>query len=205
MPGIELEDPGELIQKLGEEGARRAKLWLDATTRVSASWSVYDEYGASKLKFPWPNGGKGFSYDLGGVLHGGGLDKQNFLVECKKYSSDNQGPAFDKFLAQSYVMLKTYPFMADQIMWITWHPFRIKSWNVLHAVESIETALVAHGERVFGTKVEDDVKAQIDAEVVRDLAERIWVIVLSDRQETLVISAQDRAEVMKIRTLKSEG
>ena len=97
-----------------------------ARARVSASWSVHEEYGWAKLKFPWPNGGKGFSYDLGGILHGGDLDKQKFLVECRKYSSDNQGSAFDKFLAQSYVMQKAYPFMANQIMWITWHPFRKK-------------------------------------------------------------------------------
>lgn len=31
-----------MLHKIGEEGARRAKVWLDATTRVKSSWSAYD-------------------------------------------------------------------------------------------------------------------------------------------------------------------
>lgn len=204
MPSIILEDPGEAIQKLGEEGARRARLWLDATTRVRASWSVYDEFGVDRLKFPWPFGGKGFSYDLGGIFYGGDLDQQSFVVECKKYSNPNQGGHFDKFLAQSYVLLKTYPFMADRFLWITWHPFRITTWNDLAAKQQVEDALISEGKRVFDTVDADIVRGMIDYDIVADLAQRIWVIVLSDQQEGLVISNEDRALVTADRTRRGK-
>lgn len=195
--------PGELLQKLGEDGARRAKVWLDSTTRVKSSWSVYDKVAVGRLSCKWPHGGKRFSYDLGGIFHGGELEQEAFLAECKKYSTGNQGHHFDKFLAQSYVTLEHDPGMAHHFLWITWHPFRISKWNELYSEEAIRDALVVERERVFGEKVsEDDAKEQIRADIVADLATRVWIIVLSDRQETLVISTEDRAELMKIRTLQ---
>lgn len=198
-----MDEPGEAIQKLGEDGARRAKLWLDATTRVKSTWSVYDKFGVGRLQYPWPHGGKGYSYDLGGIFHGGDLEQQSFMVECKKYSTDNQGTPFDKFLAQSYVTLDTYPQLADHFMWITWHPFRLKSWNDLYNEDAIRKAAVAERARLFGDNVtEEQALQQVKPEIVTDLASRVWVIVLSDRQESLVISREDRAELMKIRTLQ---
>lgn len=202
MPALTDDEPGELLQKLGEEGARRSKLWLDSTTRVESTWSVYDNFGKNRLTYPWPAGGKSYSYDLGGIFYGGDLHKQAFLVECKKYSTDSQGGHFDKFLAQSYVTLETYPHLADHFLWITWHPFRLKKWNELASEKGIRAALHREQARVFGTKGVDDLGAQINDAIVADLVDRIWVIVLSDRQETLVISREDRSEVMKLRTLQ---
>lgn len=162
---------------------------------------MYDEFGQPRLTYPWPKGGNAFSYDLGGVFYGGDLDHQSFLVECKKYANDNQGTEFDKFLAQSYVTLQKYPHLADNFLWITWTPFRIKKWSELYSTSAIKTAILAEKERIFGTVSSVEAQGEIDHEIVEDLAKRIWVIVLSDRQETLVISRDDRAELMKIRTL----
>ncbi|WOF23665.1 hypothetical protein N8K70_03020 [Microbacterium betulae] len=204
MPSLTNQDPGELLQKLGEDGARRAKLWLDSTTRVESTWSVYDKFGKDRLSYPWPNDDEAYSYDIGGIFYGGDLHKQAFLVECKKYSSASQGGHFDKFLAQSYVTLRDYPHLADHFIWMTWHPFRINTWNELSSETKIVKALIREQERVFGTTGEDEtgLSDQLDASVVADLADRVWVIVLSDRQETLVISREDRAEVMKLRILQ---
>lgn len=194
--------PGELYQKIGEDGARRAKLWLDATTRVMSTWSVYDEFGVPRLLYPWPEGGKAYSYDLGGIFHGGDLHQQAFLVECKKYSTDNQGAPFDKFLAQSYVTLRDHPQLADHFLWITWHPFRQTSWNELWSEQKIRDAIVSEKGRIFGGVTDDVARQSIDENIVTDLSKRVWVIVLSDRQETLVISKEDRAEVVKLRALQ---
>ena len=202
MPALIDALPGELYQKIGEDGARRAKLWLDATTRVMSTWSVYDRFGVPRLLYPWPEGGKAYSYDIGGLFFGGDLHQQSFLVECKKYSNDNQGGHFDKFLAQSYVTLKTHPQLADHFLWITWHPFRITTWNDLASEENICAALVKEKSRIFGDVTDDVALASIDRAIVTDLVNRVWVIVLSDKQETLVISREDRAEVMKIRVLQ---
>ena len=202
MPALTDDVPGELIQKLGEDGARRVKVWLDSTTRVTSTWSVYDRFGADRLVYPWPEGGKSYSYDIGGLFFGGNLHQQSFLVECKKYSNPNQGGAFDKFLAQSYVTLQKYPQLADHFLWITWHPFRLGSWNDLASEENIRNAVVAEKNRVFGDVTDDEALDAMDASIVTDLVDRVWVIVLSDKQETLVISREDRAELMKIRTLQ---
>jgi len=202
VPALTDDLPGELLQKLGEEGARRAKLWLDSTTRVTSTWSVYDQFGVPRLTYPWPEGDRSYSYDIGGLFFGGDLHQQSFLVECKKYSTDNQGGHFDKFLAQSYVTLKDHPQLADHFLWITWHPFRLGRWNDLASEDNIRTALVKEKERLFGSVSDADALALIRPEIVTDLVDRVWVIVLSDKQETLVISREDRAEIMKLRTLQ---
>lgn len=203
MPGLTSDTPGELLHKLGEEGARRAKVWLDSTTRVKSSWSAYDKGAPDRLTYPWPEGGKSYSYDLGGNFLGGELENQFFLAECKKYTTDQQGGHFDKFLAQSYSTLERYPHLADHFLWITWHPFRVTTWNELFSELALRKAIVTERARLFGATVdEDDAAGQIKADIVADLANRIWIIVLSDRQETLVISNEDRAELMKTRILK---
>lgn len=194
--------PGEQLHELGKAGARRAKLWLDSTTRVTQSWTVYDDVGVSKLQYSWPEADETYSYDIGGMFYGGDLDGQAFLVECKKYTTDNQGAHFDKFLAQSYVTLRDEPRLADHFIWITWHPFRLKTWNVLYSKEKIVAALKRERLRVFGEIEVDNVEALIDGDVLHDLSSRIWMIVLSDKQENLVISREDRAELMKQRVLK---
>jgi hypothetical protein len=203
VPGLTTDTPGELLHKLGEEGARRAKVWLDATTRVKSSWSAYDKGAPDRLTYPWPEGGKSYSYDLGGNFLGGDLENQFFLAECKKYSTDQQGDHFDKFLAQSYSTLERYPYLADHFLWITWHPFRVTKWNTLYDESAIRRALVTERARLFGDAVgEGEVGSFVNDDIVSDLAKRIWIIVLSDRQETLVISNDDRAELMKVRILK---
>lgn len=192
-----------MLHKIGEEGARRAKVWLDATTRVKSSWSAYDKGAPDRLTYPWPEGGQSYSYDLGGNFLGGDLENQFFLAECKKYSTDQQGTHFDKFLAQSYSTLERYPHLADHFLWITWHPFRVKKWNSLYSDKAIRKSLVTERARIFGAKTEEDeALSLIKDDIVADLSARVWIIVLSDRQETLVISNDDRAELMKIRILK---
>jgi hypothetical protein len=194
--------PGEDLHEIGRQGVRRAKKWLDATTRVTSSWTVYDKVPVSRLEFDWAHGGRQFSYDLGGLLHGSEYDNQMFLAECKKYTTKSQGPHFDKFLAQSYVALGAAPQVADHFMWITWHPFRIDSWNELGSPPAIRTAIehADNRQRVLGPPENEDA---IDEGRLEALSQRLWIIVLSDRQETLVISKDDRALVVSNR-IKTE-
>lgn len=195
---------GEGQHKVGEGGVRRAKKWLEATTRVHSSWTVYDDRQVSRLTFEWPHHDKPFSYDLGGILFGGEFDKDLFLAECKKYKGDqDQGEHFDKFLAQSYVTLRDEPRLADHFMWITWAPFRVTSWAKISQPEKIVHALVKVPRLrswVFGEDVsEDEANRQVNSSVVADLSSRMWMIVLSDRQEKLVISNEDRGLIMQNR------
>jgi hypothetical protein len=73
---------GERLHAKGQDGARRAKKWLEFTTRADARWVNPDEVALPKLTFPWATGNT-FSFDRGGILRGGRVNHQEFLAECK--------------------------------------------------------------------------------------------------------------------------
>ena len=75
------------MHQQGADGMRRAKRWLDSTTRIESSWTNEDQVTASRLEFPWPYGGQPFSFDVGGILSGGEFEKKFFVGESKKYTS----------------------------------------------------------------------------------------------------------------------
>lgn len=191
--------PGEAMHQLGAEGTRRAKRWLDSTTRVESSWTNEDEVPATRLEFPWPHGGQKFSFDIGGILSGGKFEKNFFVAESKKYSSaSDQGHHYDDWLAKCYVTRLNHAQLADHFMWITWHPFRITGWTDLLKPTSVREGLLLprNSQRVFGTDSEMTAAKMIDDDLVRDVANRLWMIVLSEKQEDLVISASDRAVIV---------
>ncbi|WPU11054.1 hypothetical protein [Pseudarthrobacter oxydans] len=195
--------PGEQKHKAGEDGTRRAKLWLDSTMRVRHSYTNMDDNGPSKLAFTWPYGGEPYSYDLGGVFRGAPFNNQTFVAESKNYTdSGDQGTHFDKFLAQTYCTLDNYSRMADHFMWITWSPFRIKTWSKLASAEKIREAIHVHAKKIFDVTEPEKVDALIDPEIVDYITDSIWMIVLSPKQEQLVISGEDRSELAKIMLLR---
>lgn len=193
--------PGEQNQQIGDDGARRAKKWLDATTRVRHSYTNMDDGGPHKLAFSWPHGGTSYSYDLGGVFRGKPFDNEVFVAESKKYSAaSDQGMHFDKFLAQTYCTLDNHSRMAQHFMWITWAPFRVTTWGTIASSENIRKALHAHADKVFALSDTAEIDERIDQEIVDYMTANLWMIVLSDKQEQLVISVNDRAELAKIWT-----
>ncbi|GCD99656.1 hypothetical protein [Embleya hyalina] len=190
---------GEAMHQKGADGTRRAKLWLDATTRVSASWTNEDAVHAARLEFTWPHGEKRpFSFDVGGILSGDEFHGQFFVAECKKYAgASDQGVHFDDWVAKCYLTRRDNHRLADHFMWITWHPFRSSTWTDLCTPESVIKGLLLERniDRVFGTTDRAEADAMIDRDLARDVADRMWVIVLSDKQERLVISPRNRALV----------
>ncbi|MFF1822262.1 hypothetical protein ACFVWG_33460 [Kribbella sp. NPDC058245] len=196
---------GEANHLKGADGARRAKKWLDATTRVKASWTNEDEVNINKLSFAWPYGGQTFSFDLGGILSGDEFENQTFVSEVKNYSGVGDQPEhYDDWLAKSYIARQLNPALTDNFMWITWHPFAQTNWKKLCTEEWVEKGILLpkNIERIFGTKDRDDAKAAIDSKIVTDVASRLWVIVLSERQEKLVITGKHRSWLVKKQTKK---
>src|SRR5665811_770180 len=105
---------GEAAHEAGRDGARRAKSWLEATSRVDACWVNPDEGAREKLTFAWPQGGQAFSFDLGGRLRYGKFDGQLFYAEVKNYTTSSKLPGYYReFLAKFYVAYKTSPAYAD--------------------------------------------------------------------------------------------
>lgn len=193
--------PGEQQHVKAEDGVNRAKRWLDATTRVRASWTIYDNTeAAGRLTYKWPGSATEYSYDLGGILLGAPYENHAFLAECKKYKNAADQPKhFDKFLAQSYVTLLSEPRLGDHFMWITWAPFRATQWSKISDLDRIVSAILDvpnNRTRIFGDVGREVAASLLDMTVLQNLAERVWMIVLSDRQESLVISADDRALVV---------
>jgi hypothetical protein len=179
---------GERLHSLGEEGARRAKRWLEATTRANARWLNPQPTAIPKLTFSWQDG-RPFSYDLGGILLGGEFDGQEFLVESKFYTTPgHQGSMYTEYLAKCYRAFVTRPDRCDNFMWITWHPFSLKKWNDLCTEDEIKAAAIEHRLPLFGVEDLEEAEELCSPEVCKEVADRLWLILLSKRQEDLVIS-----------------
>lgn len=184
---------GEAAQAKGADGARRAKRWLEATTRVNAQWVNPDPPAIPKLTFDWPHGGQSFSFDLGGLLKYGELDGQMFFAESKNYTAPNDlSRHYSVFLAQCYVAYTALPHHCDHFMWIAWSPHNINHWPKLTTADYVRDHVIKNRTRIFGDIDEDEARRQLDPDVVSEVADRLWLIILSEKQETLVISNEHR-------------
>lgn len=174
---------GEELHELGAQGARRAKRWLDRTTRADARWVTPDRVAVPKLTFEWADGST-FSFDLGGLLLGEALDGQEFLAEVKYYTSSGaQGKMYEEYLAKCYRAYSSRPDRCDNFMWITWAPFSVTSWATLCDAETVRTAVLQHRQKSLGVDDVASAEAVISGDLVAATAERLWLIVLSRRQE----------------------
>lgn len=172
--------PGEALHKQGAEGARRAKLWLESTTRAVVPWVNPEEPAIAKLTFEWADGNP-YSYDLGGQFRGGPRDGEEFLAEVKKYkASQDQPDLFREFLAKSYRALMLRPDRCDNFLWITWAPFNATDWDKLRTADWVADGVTRHLQRTLGA---DKESADIDDEHCEVVANRTWLLVISDRQE----------------------
>jgi hypothetical protein len=176
---------GEALHEAGRDGALRAKRWLERTTRVDVTWVNPD--ALAKLTFPWQSGGT-FSFDLGGRLRGGDLNGQEFFAEVKRYYTvGDQAGLYDEYLAKCYTAYSSLPSRCDHFFWLTWHPFSQSKWNDLCKEVEVRKAVLNHREKCLGETDLPAAQAMVDASICTAVAERLWVIVLSDKQETLVV------------------
>ena len=180
---------GETTHGIGQDGVARARTWLEKTGRVAVNFTVYEVGTAPFLTFSNTTGGK-FSFDMGGLLN---LDegKALFYGEVKKYSSVGSQPeAYTEYLAKCY-RATTVHGRPYHFIWITWHPFSLMKWSQLCTAEEIRDAVDLHKTTYCG----DD--QDIDEDLCNDLADRLWLIVLSDRQEGLSMSNEMLGELRK--------
>lgn len=83
-------------------------------------------------------------------------------------------------------------------------PHSITDWPKLTTSDYVRTHVLKHRERVFGTKDEAAAAALVDEDVVSAVASRLWLVVLSAKQETLVISKEHRSIIEAYETRKAE-
>lgn len=180
---------GEGTQLLGEQGAQRAKYWLEATCRAEVYWSnplvcveklQYRKLGATEGS---ASSGDYFSFDLGGRVTGGEEDGRVFLAESKKYSSPrDQGGQYRRFLAQCYAVETNHSNLFDYFFWITWSPFLVESWHELLTSSFVKSAIEESDDNRYIALGSDD----IDEVRCSAIATKVLIVVISDGQEILL-------------------
>ena len=180
---------GETTHGIGQDGVERARAWLEKTGRVQVNFTVYEVGVPPFLTFRNTTGGE-FTFDMCGVLN---LDegKALFYGEVKKYSGvGSQSKEYTEYLAKCYraTCMNERPY---HFMWITWHPFSQTKWSKLCTAEEVRVAVNKHKTKYCG----DD--QDIDEELCDELAGRLWLIVLSDRQEDLSMSDEMLGELRR--------
>jgi hypothetical protein len=194
---------GEQTQEKGRRGVHRAKVWLERSTRVEYSYTAYDSIPSiDLLKFTCPGTGRSAGFDIGGVFRGEELKDKAFLAEVKDYGpNSNQYPEFKRFLGLCYIAYTIKPNYCGRLIWITWRPFECNRWERLRNVDEVAEAVISDRERIFGAHVtEEEARERIDMVAAAAVAERLWLIVLSEAAETLVITHDHYSEVVKLIT-----
>ncbi|WAP57029.1 hypothetical protein [Streptomyces sp. S465] len=172
---------GEQQQEKGREGAYFAREWLESTTRVNAPWIVYEAPQMTTLTLL---NGKNESWDVAGYFEN--EKKNQFYAEVKAYDSDNQGPKYREYLTDCYSatarMIKDGLDRECEFMWITWHPFSMGAWTRLCNADTIEKAVEEYPDKLGGDAY--------DPEIGKLLSDRLWLIVLSSKQEELMMKRE---------------
>ena len=190
---------GEDAQLKGMLKLRRAKRWLESSTRVARSWTNEDEGLKEMLEFAWPHWHKPFTFDMGGEFRGTELGGKMFIAEVKGYRAEYDLPShYQSFLAKCYVALETRPTRCDHFMWISWAPFQAQKWNNHPSVDSVKVAVLKERQRIFGTDDMTTAERLIDAEVLVGVASRLWLITLCDKQENLIIAENHYRDVVSM-------
>jgi hypothetical protein len=166
----------------GEEGVLAAKHFLESTTYVNITFTVYDDSVQTTLT---GLNGVRKTFDLTGFFLGD--DRRPLFVEVKNYNTvGDQASEYTKFLATAYSV--TADGIArdldrrTEFMWATWHPFSQTKWRRLTSEEEIGSALRAHPE-ISGDSV--------DREIVRRVAERLWLVPMHRRQDELLMTRDE--------------
>lgn len=77
-------------------------------------------------------------------------------------------------------------------MWITWHPFHQTNWSRLCSPAFVFDCVLKFRADTVGENDWEAAKKLISLDVCEEVADRLWLIVLSDKQETLTLSDEHR-------------
>lgn len=193
--------PGEEEQEKGRRGAMLAKQWLDRSTRVRAELVNPDGVAKKKLqlkKAHFENETSVFSFDLGGRFRHGDFDGQEFLAECKYYAkSSDLGTHYRAFLAHCYRARAIDHMMADQFFWISFAPHGGTTWDKISSSEQVRNAVLHPTLRNVNFLPNEDPEEEFSQEIADQVSERIWTIILSDKQVEHLILTRDHFAIIE--------
>jgi hypothetical protein len=186
----------EEVQELGRTGVATVKRWLEATTFIELNWNVYEDTGMCIVQCL---GGKNKKFDLAGAFIG--LKRNPVVVESKRYTTaGSQHKYFKEFLAIAYsstvseVEQKKYD-IGREFIWVTFHPFILKDWPRLCTEGKIKESLEEYPEYLDGR--------ELDPQILRSVSERVWVLVMHEKQEDLSLTHEELMSVLA--TLKRKA
>ncbi|WAC93570.1 hypothetical protein [Mycobacterium sp. Aquia_213] len=179
----------EEVQELGRTGVATVKRWLEATTFIELNWNVYEN---PELCIVPCLGDKRKKFDLAGAFIG--LKRSPVVVESKKYSTaGKQHKYFKEFLAIAYSstlyeMEEKGSDIGREFLWVTFHPFILKDWPILATEEKIVEGLDENPEYLDGK--------DIDQKVLRKVSDRVWVLVIHQKQEGISLTHEELMQVL---------
>jgi hypothetical protein len=177
----------EGIQRDGEIGLDFTKRWLESTTWIELPFDVYANETVCTME---RLDGKVKRYDAFGTIHT--APPTPLLVENKAYNSAGGKQAKDywEFLANAYsITAKKLQAGRDsrfEFMWVTTHPFEQTDWNELTSPARVLEALEKDPEACGSAP---------DTNLVSMVAERLWLLVLHDKQSNLMLSPSELSDV----------
>jgi hypothetical protein len=194
--------PAEEAQEQGREGVYKVKQFLESTTHLEVPWTAYEHPVACKLVRLDKTKKQ---YDLKGYFFG--KHKRPLYVEAKNYSGvGSQGSMYREYLSDVY-SITAHAKAEDmdegaEFMWVTWHPFSQGNWPKLLTHEYVKSAVLEHPECLNldeGQTAED----VVDDDLCRLVADRLWLVVLSERQHELLLTPDEAGKAVLM--LKRKG
>lgn len=184
----------ESSHKDGEDGVILAKQCLESTTHIELP---FDAYECPEQTILIRLDGAKKRYDLAGHII---ATKRPLFVEVKAYNVVGKQPEeYMEYLANAYSVtardIKDGVDRKREFMWVTWHPFSQTKWVNLTTKTEVRKALETHPECLAGDPV--------DEEIVDLVTHRLWLIMLSKRQEQLLLTRDELYTVQA--ALKRKG
>jgi hypothetical protein len=167
------------------------KSLLEGTFRFELPYDAYQHQVRVSLAML---GGRVKRYDLHGDYRDeDGVTQTRIFIECKNVEdAAGQGAEFVEFLARAYSATKKV--ISDvgndpryEFMWATTCPWKGTGFRQVASRDALSAAVATHiGGDIIPAGHEPD------ADLITEIAKRIWVWVVSDRQEDMSIGPMMR-------------
>jgi len=177
----------EATQEKGRRGVAHTKRWLEATTHVELQFNAYEDEGMCELELL--AGTK--TFDMFGFMLG--PNRRPVYVENKDDTNVSRLYSdYQAFLANAYSAtakrIQTTKDQKSEFMWVSTHPFNQAGWAKLATADEIKTALTKYSAVLGGEPIDED--------MVRLVAQRIWVLVMNHRQLDISLTHDEVMLVM---------
>lgn len=139
-------------------------------------------------------------------MRGGELEGQDFLAEVKNYKNSSNLPGhFRDFLAHCYRAMIVQHLMADNFFWIAFSPHTASKWDQLANADAVKAAVLDTETRGINFTPEQDPQEEFLEEVAKEVSNRIWMIVLSEKQIKHLTLLEEHHRIIEGHIVQSAG